>query len=222
MRRLLPFTLLVLFACDLSKYTQSPPPSPESCDPADAYLNEDRSPALSKTNLPAGANYIILSGVTLSSPVAHRLLQIDEAFHQRSGKHLTIVSGTRDPVRQARAMVRIIELGGSLIKLYSNREAAAEIQHSYDQARASKKKPDEIISAVQSTLEAQIQRGVYISAHLRAGAVDVRNTNMTDMEKKAFRAAIHEINGVTLLEEHRPPHFHLEIDRAPKAPARQP
>lgn len=213
MRRLFPLALGFLLGCDVLERAPLRPPAPESCDPADAYLNEDRDPALAKNTLPPGAHYSILPGVSLSHPVASRLTQIDDAFHRRSSKHILVVSGTRDPARQARAMIRVIELGGSLIKLYEDREAASEIQRAYDRARASKKKHEEVVSAVQSTLQAQIQRGVYISAHLRAGAVDVRNTIMTEADKKAFRAAVREVGGVSLLEEHRPPHFHLEIDR---------
>ena len=215
MRRLLLLLPLgFLLACDALQPRAGA--APESCDPADAYLHDnEREPSLSKQALPPGARYTVLSGVILSPPVASRVQQLDEAFFRRSGRHLTVVSGTRDPARQARAMIRVIELGGSLTRLYGDREAAREIQQSYERARAARKKPEEVVGAVQATIQAQIQRGIYISAHLRAGAVDIRNTTMTEAERKAFRAAVREVGGVSLLEEYRPPHFHLEIDREP-------
>jgi hypothetical protein len=220
-RLLLLLPLGFLLACDALPPRAGAAP-PESCDPADAYLlDSEREPSLSKQALPPGARYTVLSGVTLSPAVASRVQQIDEAFFRRSGKHLTVVSGTRDPARQARAMIRVVELGGSLTRLYGDREAAREIQQSYERARAARKKPEEVVAAVQATIQAQIQRGTYISAHLRAGAVDVRNTTLTEAERKAFRAAVREVGGVSLLEEHRPPHFHLEIDREPE-PERPP
>ena len=73
-------------------------------------------------------------------------------------------------------------------------------------------RPDGIVAAMQAALRAQIERGVYLSAHLRAGAVDVRNTIMTAAERRAFRAAVQEVDGIRLLEEQHPPHFHLQID----------
>lgn len=213
MRRLLLLLPLGFLACDALP-PRSGPAASESCDPADAYLyNDQREPSLSKPALPPGARYIVLPGVTLSPSVASRLLQLDEAFFRRTGRHLTVVSGTRDPARQARAMIRVIELGGNLSRLYGDREAAREIQQSYERARAARKKPEEVVAAVEGTIQGQIQRGTYISAHLRASAVDIRNTTMTEAERRAFRAVVREVGGVSLLEEHRPPHFHLEIDR---------
>ena len=213
MRPLLPLAFGLLLGCDaLGRAPLSTPP-PESCDPADAYLDGEKTPALARSTLPAGARFAVLPGVSLAPPVAARIQQIDEAFARRTGKHLIVVSGTRDPARQARAMIRVIELGGSLTRLYEDREAASEIQKSYDRARAARKRPEEVVAAVQATIQAQIQRGIYISAHLRAGAVDIRNTVMTEAERKAFRSAVREVGNVSLLEEHRPPHFHLEIDR---------
>ena len=214
MRHLYPLAMSLLLACDTLKPQAL---APESCDPADAYLHAAEEPSLSKATLPPGARYTVLPGVTLSAPVASRVQQLDLAFARRTGKHLIVVSGTRDPAKQARAMIRIIELGGSLTKLYGDREAAREVQQSYDRARAARKKPEEVVSAVQATLQGQIQRGVYISAHLRAGAIDVRNTVMTEADRKAFRAAVREVGGISLLEEFRPPHFHLEIDREPES-----
>lgn len=224
MRRLLPLVLVpVLLGCNPGELPSLQQAQAESCDPADAYLEGDKTPALARLILPAGARFMVLPGVTLSSPVATRIHQLDDAFFRRTGKHLIVVSGTRDPGRQARAMIRVIELGGSLTKLYEDREAAAEIQKAYERARGARKRPEEVVAAVQSTLQAQIQRGVYISAHLRAGAVDIRSTIMTEADRKAFRAAVREVGNISLLEEHRPPHFHLEIERdKPEPPERRP
>lgn len=216
MRRvLLPF-LLLLTACDLDSIAGKRPSAvvtqpAESCDPADVYLESSWGPALSRPTA-AGAHYEVLPGVTMPPHVAARVARIDESFARRTGKHLTVVSGTRDTGRQARAMVRVMQLGGSLTKLYEDRESALEIKQAYQRALAAKKSVAEATSAVQAALQSQIDRGIYISAHLRAGAVDIRNTTMTESERKAFRAAVREVDQVSLLEEHRPPHYHLEID----------
>jgi hypothetical protein len=187
----------------------------ESCDPLGDGPDTaaDGAVSLSKRALPAGAHYTVLSGVTLSTPVATRLVQIDDDFARRSGgTHLTIVSGTRDAARQARAMYQVLHHGGNLLKLYEDRESALEIKQAHDRALSSGKSPAEAIAAIQAVLQDQIAHGIYISAHLRAGAVDVRSISMTAAERRAFRAVAQETPGLKMLEEQHPPHFHLQLE----------
>lgn len=215
--------LLLLTACDLlpgdlvpgdlaRRGAPATPAAPESCDPVPDAPGEGGF-ALAKPSLPPGAHYSVLPGVTMSSSVAARLTQLDDEFSRRThGHHLIIVSGTRDPARQARAMFQVIRHGGSLRTLYEDREASAEIQQAYDRATAAGKPASEVIAAMQSVLQGQVERGVYISAHLRAGAVDVRSTSMSPGERRAFRSLAQDAAGVRLLEEQHPPHFHLQIE----------
>ncbi|MRG97458.1 hypothetical protein [Polyangium spumosum] len=153
-----------------------------------------------------------LPDVTLADAVADKVDEIDEAYFRRTGKHLTVTSGTRDAARQAKAMYKMLRLGGDPMRLYRNKEAAREIKQAYERARAKGKAPDDVVEAMYDVLRAQITRGVYISAHLRAGAVDVRSRDMSSRDKKAFVAAVNEAKGVTLLEESAPPHWHLQVD----------
>lgn len=153
-----------------------------------------------------------LSDVVLSGPVADKVDEIDDAYFRRTGKHLMVTSGTRDPAQQARAMYKMMRLGGDPIRLYRNKEAAREIKRAYEQARGAKKSPDDIVSDVYSVIQKQVARGVYISAHLRAGAVDVRSRDLSRAEKKHFNAAVGHMKDVQMLEEFTPPHFHLQID----------
>jgi hypothetical protein len=153
-----------------------------------------------------------LSDVVLAGPVAEKVDEIDDAYFRRTGKHLTVTSGTRDSVQQARAMYKMMRLGGDPLRLYRNKEAAREIKRAYEQGRASKKSPDDIVSEVHSVIQKQMARGVYISAHLRAGAVDVRSRDLSRAEKKQFTTAVAGMKDVQMLEEFTPPHFHLQID----------
>ena len=98
------------------------------------------------------------------------------------------------------------------MRLYRNKEAAREIKRAYEQARAAKKSPDGIVNEMYSVIQQQIAQGVYISAHLRAGAVDVRSRDLNGNEKKHFAAALANMKDVQMLEEFTPPHFHLQID----------
>jgi hypothetical protein len=210
------WTLVLLMACDrVPTGLRGEPQAPavvESCDPVPDAPGEGGI-ALSKPALPPGAHFVVLPGVTLSSPVAARLTQLDDEFSRRTkGHHLTVVSGTRDPARQARAMYQVLRHGGNLRTLYEDRDAALEIQQAHDRAEAAGKPPSEVIAAMQAVLQGQVDHGVYISAHLRAGAVDIRNTSMSASERRAFRSLAQDAAGVRLLEEQHPPHFHLQID----------
>jgi hypothetical protein len=69
-----------------------------------------------------------------------------------------------------------------------------------------------VIAAMADVIRLQMERGIFISAHLRAGAVDIRNRDMTPAEKHSFLEAVTEVGGATALEESRPPHYHLQID----------
>ena len=209
--------LLVLSACDKvpSDWREGPRAAAvagqrESCDPAPDVPDEGPI-VLSRPSLPPGVHFEVLPGVALTAQVATRLGRLDDEFARRTGgHHLLIVSGTRDPLRQARAMLQVMRHGGSLLKLYGDREAALEVKQAHD--RAAGKPTAEIVAAMQAVLKDQIARGVYLSAHLRAGAVDVRNTSMSAADRKAFRAAVQEVDGIRLLEEQHPPHYHLQIE----------
>lgn len=154
--------------------------------------------------------FTTLPDVALTAEAADKLDTIDDAYFKRTGKHIVITSGTRDAARQAKAMYKMIRLGADILRLYKNREAAREIQKAYDD---NKKKPaDDAILAMYEVLKRQIDRGVFISAHLRAGAADVRSRTMSPSEKKAFVKSVASAGGAKLLEESKPPHFHLQLD----------
>ena len=165
---------------------------------------------------PSGADpdrpprYTVLSGVTLSAEAAAAMERIDDAYYKKTGQRLVITSGTRDAALQAKAMYKMIRLGADIMGLYRNKAAAREIKAAY--ARASGKSPEAVIGAMYDTIRDQISRGVYISAHLRAGAVDIRNRTMSASQRKAFEQIVAEVSGASLLEETKPPHYHLQLD----------
>lgn len=157
------------------------------------------------------ARYVLLPEVTISPAAKPKLERIANAFFQQTGKTLVVTSGTRGPKRQAQAMYDLLALGTDIVSLYKNSRAARELKQRYDAGRAAGKKEAAIVADMTSLIERQIAQGVFVSAHLRAGAVDVRNRGMSDADKRAFLAAVRQVNGVSLLEEAKPPHFHLEI-----------
>jgi hypothetical protein len=154
--------------------------------------------------------YTVLPGVTLPARVAAKLEQIDRAYARRTREHLVITSGTRDANRQARAMYTKLKLGDDLLAIYRNKAAVQEIKRAY--RAASGKPPEKVVTAMEAVIQDQIDRGIFISAHLRQGAVDVRNRTMSRKEKRAFLESVAEVGGVRVLEETRPAHYHLQID----------
>ncbi|MGK4008779.1 hypothetical protein WMF31_39605 [Sorangium sp. So ce1036] len=155
--------------------------------------------------------YKVLPGVTLPAKIAAKLEKIDRGYARRTrGEHLVITSGTRDANRQARAMFTKLKLGEDLLQLYRNKAAAREITRAY-QANA-RKPPEQVVEAMEAVIRDQIDRGIYISAHLRKGAVDVRNRTMSSREKRAFLESAAEVGGVRVIAEATPPHYHLQID----------
>lgn len=154
--------------------------------------------------------YKVLPGVTLPARVAAKLARIDRAYARRTREHLVITSGTRDANRQARAMYTKLKLGDDLLALYRNKAAVQEIKRAYQ--AASGKPPEQVVTAMEAVIQDQIDRGIFISAHLREGAVDVRSRTMSRKEKRAFLESVAEVGGVRVLEETKPAHYHLQID----------
>jgi len=193
-------------------------PAPAECDDLPELTEEELArppfapPRLEKSTPRPDPAFRVLPEVTLADAAREKVDAIDAAYAKRTGKHVTVTSGTRDASRQAKAMYKMLRLGGDPTRLYRNKEAAREITQAYERARAAGKAPDDVVASMYSVLQAQIARGVYISAHLRAGAVDIRSRDMSASERRAFAAAVAEAKGTSLLEESTPPHFHLQIE----------
>ena len=183
-----------------------PRPEPASCE-----LGPAGAPGVQSAG--SGARrYSLLPEVKLAPAIEGKLAQIAEAFFRRTGKPLVVTSGTRDPERQAEAMHELLRLGVDITKLYRNTRAAAEIARAFQEARAAGKPPAAAVRDLAAVIRRQIERGVFVSAHLRAGAVDVRNRDMSAAQRRAFLEGVAEVGGVAVLDEEAPPHFHLQLD----------
>ena len=161
---------------------------------------------------PLGATpaYGVLPGVELSEQTAAVLGRIDRAYARRTREHLVVTSGTRDAASQARAMYTRLKLGADLLQIYRNKAAVLEIKQAYQ--RKSGKAPEEVVAAMQAVIERQIERGVFISAHLRSDAADIRDRTMSAAERRSFIESAREVSGVVILEESKPAHYHLQME----------
>lgn len=188
------------------------PESDEDEPPGAAATALAPSRRAASVDLEEERRYVLLPGIALAPAVEEKVAEIASAYFRRTGKELVVTSGTRDPARQAEAMHELFRHGADVLGLYKDKAAAREIMSAYEEGRSTEQPPEALIAALEQVIHAQIDRGVFISAHLREGAVDIRNRDMTSAEKRAFLDGVEEVGGVLALEESRPPHYHLQID----------
>ncbi len=162
------------------------------------------------TPRPPPKRYRLKAGVTLTAAVEQKVNDIANDFYAARRKTILVTSGTRSPASQADAMYVKIEAGADIVKEYRNKDAAKEVKKGYDQAKTAGKSKTDSVADITAVISAQVARGVYISKHLRAGAVDVRSRGMVTLDKKEFRkAAKNHASRVKL--ETKPPHWHLRF-----------
>lgn len=181
-------------------------------DPCDAHEHvgahgEHAGPAPQKRG-----RFEALPDVTLSNKVEEKLNTLADRFQKKSGRTFVVTSGTRGPEEQADVFVAKLEAGDDVLKLYKDKAAVLELKRVFDVGRAAGRPRPAIVAQIATTIRAQMKRGVFISAHLKAGAADVRSSNMTNADKRAFVDAAREVGGVMVLLETVPPHFHLQMD----------
>lgn len=157
------------------------------------------------------SRFEILDNVSLSSKVEEKLSSVADKFHKKTGKTFVVTSGTRDPDNQALLIYVKLEAGEDLLKLYKDKSAVMELVRVYESSREEKKSKSATVARIATAIRAQIKRGIYISAHLRAGAADVRSSNMSPEEKRTF-AELARDAGLSVMLEATPPHFHLQMD----------
>jgi hypothetical protein len=148
-------------------------------------------------------------GVVLTPPLRSALTRLAGTFQEATGRSFHVTSGARTPHEQAVAMFEKLLSGGSLTGLYRDYDAARELERAYQRARRQGR--GQCVRAMRRVLERQIARGCFISRHLHQGAVDIRSRDMTTAERRTFRRLASRQRGMRVLEEGRPPHFHLEI-----------
>jgi hypothetical protein len=157
-----------------------------------------------------GARFATLPDVRVSHRVADKLSRIADHYHKRTGKTLVVTSGTRDPHDQAEAVYDKLVGGDDIVRLYRNKDAAMELKSVFDRTRPRGRAAT--IAAMERTIKGQIARGIFISSHLRAGAADIRSTDMTPLDRRHFVEGALATKGVSVLYETIPPHFHVQLE----------
>lgn len=145
------------------------------------------------------------SSIILPPPVERKVNEIADAFFNLTRKKIVITDGTRTAAQQAVQVYNKI-LSNDLT-IYLNQRAANEIKVAFDLARSQGKSREDTLRAMTAVIEAQIERGVFISRHLTGKAFDVRNKDMTKRHQTIFKQVAQTVGGVTVLPEGRPPTF---------------
>jgi peptidoglycan hydrolase-like protein with peptidoglycan-binding domain len=161
------------------------------------------------TRTGGGEHFTVDEGVVLSDNARERVGRIADEYFRRTGKNLRVTDGTRTAHDQARQIHNKIQLNDTGI--YRDQTSLAEIRRAYDVGVRAGKSRAQIINDMAAVIQAQVDRGVYISRHLRAGAVDVSVRGMTAADEREFRASVAAVGSTDVLRETRPPHFHLQF-----------
>lgn len=136
-----------------------------------------------------------------------RVLAFSTNYYEYTGRRLPITSEYRTPYLQARAIHRNLRAYGTpyVLRLYRRRAAIREIVSVYNRNR---KRPGRAIGLMTRVIQAQVRRGVYISAHMRGLAIDVRSRGRHGAKLSALRAVARSMGARVLVERN---HYHVEL-----------
>jgi hypothetical protein len=154
--------------------------------------------------------YTVSSGVVLTPALEREIGELARAMYKETRHRIHITSGVRPPRAQARAMYGKLMAGGSL-SIYRRAALVEPIRKVYREGKKKRWKKERIIAAMAAELQGQVDAGRFLSRHLAGRAFDVRSTGMRKKTRATFRRVAREVGGLRVLEEGRPPHFHLEV-----------
>lgn len=130
------------------------------------------------------------------------MLAFLKAVRGRTGFDIVVTSGTRSPYQQAQAMITKFQMGGiqELYNTYSNDAEITRMVNEYGPT----------VEGFARALQDQLARGVYMSRHLRADALDFRVDGLSASEREQLMAASAASGAKKILYEGTPPHIHVD------------
>lgn len=156
---------------------------------------------------------VVARDLRLDDTSRERLERIAQRYFDATRRRLVVTGGSRTSERQAELMLEKLAHGEDIVALYENKAAATEIRAVYRDSAGVRQPKKQLIRAMRDVINAQIDRGIYVSRHLKAGAADVRSRDLKAPQEAAFRAAVAAEPGVILLDERgsAEPHLHLGL-----------
>lgn len=161
---------------------------------------------------PVEPAYSLIDGVEIPAPVVPRLQALAAAFKAATGQALVITDGTRRPEVQAALMLRNLERGDDLQRVYANKPAAKAVAEAWAEARRARASAAAVLERITAVIRAQVAAGDFVSKHLREGAVDVRCVDMAGPVRATFKKLARKF-GIEVVDESRTatPHYHLNF-----------
>jgi hypothetical protein len=142
-----------------------------------------------------------------ASVAAQRLYILRREYARRTRRPLIVTSFRRSPSQQARATRNNIRRRGLayVLALYKHSPAIREIANAY---RANRRNPKQAQEQMTVVIENQIARGVYVSAHLRGEAADIRSRGRNGARLRILREVAHDVGAKVSVE---PDHYHVRL-----------
>jgi hypothetical protein len=142
-----------------------------------------------------------------ASVAARRLYIIKREYTKLTNQHLVVTSFVRTPAQQAHAIRNNIRRYGMAYVLFTYRYSPA-IHEIADAYRPNRQKPQEAQRRMTVVIQNQIARGVYVSAHLRGQAVDIRSRGRDGAHLHVLRNVARGVGAKVSVEAD---HFHLRL-----------
>lgn len=156
---------------------------------------------------------VVARDLRLDDTSRERLERIAQRYFEATRRRLVVTGGTRTPERQAELMLEKLAHGEDIVALYENKAAVTEIRNLYRASAGTRQPKKQLIHALRDVITAQMDKGIFVSRHLKAGAADVRSRDLKAPQEAAFRRAVADEPGVILIDERSSaePHLHLGL-----------
>jgi hypothetical protein len=140
-------------------------------EPGRSQVN--RTGAAAGNRQPAPMRFSHSQGIDLPTEVIAKANSLSDSVYLATGRRIHVTSGRRPPHRQASAMYDNYR-NDTHPPTYANRVAEAEVHRAFQIGQKNKLSRDQTVLAMTIILEKQVQRGVYLSPHMRSNAIDIR------------------------------------------------
>lgn len=165
----------------------------------------------------ASPYYTIDAGIVLEADAIAVLDKIGPLYFEKAGKKFNVNSGTRDSGRQAEAMYTVYMSGDKTLHLYKNRQVIGELLAIIKNGQKTGKTKDTIVGEMKDVIQKYFEKGVFLSGHQRAGAIDIDINGdvgidvMSKSEINLMMQIAKKITGRNALLEKSPPHLHIQF-----------
>lgn len=178
---------------------------------ADAEVQQTCRQAIGQVD--GSVHYKVQPQIAIPLHIEKTVAQIAERTFEKGVRPIVVTSAARTPLSQADAMRVKIAGGDNIVRLYANKQAAGEVLQAYKHAKHLGLGVEGVNQEIAQAIQSQVDRGIFISNHLREGAVDIRIRDLSSTERHDLIASAQETEGVhkTILES-IPPHLHIEVE----------